>query len=240
MDWRSRIRDPRSGIRYPGSEMEKKDPGSGINIPDPQHWEKQLQVHLPPPDEYRVASDKARLGTAWASNQVNYNIIGACVADLEWLSRIGIFSIPDPGSASKNLSILTQKLFLSSRKHDPGCSSRIRILIFYPSRIPGLKSHRISDPQNWLVLTSMLEFLEERGLATVTSGKKSRSWLYSKLTSFPLIKRSIPIIMTPESKNMDRAYQYCGSGSVCFGPPGSGSVSQRYGSASLPSINKQK
>jgi hypothetical protein len=27
-------------------------------------------------------------------------------------------------------------LFLSSRKYDPGCSSRIRILIFYPSRIP--------------------------------------------------------------------------------------------------------
>jgi hypothetical protein len=40
--------------------------------------------------------------------------------------------IPDPkafhpGSASKNLSILTPKLFLSSRKYDPGCSSQIRI-----------------------------------------------------------------------------------------------------------------
>jgi hypothetical protein len=35
-------------------------------------------------------------------------------------------SIPDPGSASKNLSILTRKQwFLSSRKYDPGCSSRI-------------------------------------------------------------------------------------------------------------------
>jgi len=37
--------------------------------------------------------------------------------------------IPDPGSASKNLSILTQKKqkkwFLSSRKYDPGCSSWI-------------------------------------------------------------------------------------------------------------------
>jgi hypothetical protein len=29
-----------------------------------------------------------------------------------------------------------QKWFLSSRKYDPGCSSRIRILAFYPSRIP--------------------------------------------------------------------------------------------------------
>ncbi len=33
-------------------------------------------------------------------------------------------------AASKNLSILTQKLFLSSRKYDPGCSFRIRIMIF--------------------------------------------------------------------------------------------------------------
>ncbi len=45
------------------------------------------------------------------------------------LSRIQLFSIPDPGSASKNLSILTpkkpKKLFPSSRKYDPGCSSRI-------------------------------------------------------------------------------------------------------------------
>ncbi len=32
------IRDPRSGIRDPGSRMGKNlDPGSGINIPDPQH-----------------------------------------------------------------------------------------------------------------------------------------------------------------------------------------------------------
>jgi hypothetical protein len=28
-----------SGIREPGSEMvENQEPGSGINIPDPQHW----------------------------------------------------------------------------------------------------------------------------------------------------------------------------------------------------------
>ncbi len=35
----SEIRDPRSGIPDPGSRMGKnQDPGSGINIPDPQHW----------------------------------------------------------------------------------------------------------------------------------------------------------------------------------------------------------
>jgi hypothetical protein len=50
------------------------------------------------------------------------------------LSRIRIFSIPDPGSelfhpgsASNNLRILTKNWFLSSWKYDPGCSSRIRI-----------------------------------------------------------------------------------------------------------------
>ncbi len=38
-----------------------------------------------------------------------------------------IFPSRIPGSASKNLNILTQKLFLSSRKYDPVCSSRIYI-----------------------------------------------------------------------------------------------------------------
>ncbi len=51
-------------------------------------------------------------------------------------------SIQDPGSASKNLSSLTpkktKKWFLSSRKYDPSCSSRIpiRMLTFYSSQIP--------------------------------------------------------------------------------------------------------
>ncbi len=49
----------------------------------------------------------------------------------DFLSRIRIFSILDLGSAIRiritNLSILTNKLFLSYRKYDPGCSSLIRI-----------------------------------------------------------------------------------------------------------------
>jgi hypothetical protein len=36
-----------------------------------------------------------------------------------------VTKIPDPGSASKNLSVFNPKIFLSSRKYDPGCSSRI-------------------------------------------------------------------------------------------------------------------
>jgi hypothetical protein len=80
------------------------------------------------------------------------------VADPGCLSRIRIliFAIPDPGSrvkkildpgsrsASKNLSILTKKLFLSYRKYDQGCLSRIRIpldpdLGFLPIPYPGVK-----------------------------------------------------------------------------------------------------
>ncbi len=56
--------------------------------------------------------------------------------------RIRTVSIPDPGSSSKNVSILTpkkaKKWFLSSKKYDPGCSSRIPDpdANFLPSRIP--------------------------------------------------------------------------------------------------------
>ncbi len=44
----------------------------------------------------------------------------------------------------KKSSILTKKLFLSSRKYDPGCSSRIRI--FNPSRIPDPGVNKALDP----------------------------------------------------------------------------------------------
>jgi hypothetical protein len=36
--------------------------------------------------------------------------------------------------------------FLSSRTYNPGCLFRIRILIFYPSRIQGSKRHQILNP----------------------------------------------------------------------------------------------
>jgi hypothetical protein len=75
-------------------------------------------------------------------------------------SRIRIFSSPDPiffypGSTLKNL--ISQKVFLSSRKYDPASgSSRIRILIFCPSRIQGSKRHRIRipdpHPEHWVQL----------------------------------------------------------------------------------------
>jgi hypothetical protein len=89
---------------------------------------------------------------------------GPSVADPGCLSRIRIFSIPNPNfsipdlnffhpgsaSASKNLSILTQKWFLSSQKYDPCCSSRIRIPDpdpdYLPITDPGVK--KAPDPRS--------------------------------------------------------------------------------------------
>ncbi len=70
---------------------------------------------------------------------------------------IFIFSIPDFRIRIKEFKYFnTKKWFLSSRKYDPCCSSRIRILTFYSSRVPdpgsrGSKRHRIPDPdpQHW-------------------------------------------------------------------------------------------
>ncbi len=82
--------------------------------------------------------------------------------------------IPDPGSEFIPFRIHIKELkhcnpkkwFLSFRKYDPGCSSqiRIRILTFYPSRIPdpGVKRHRISDPdrQHWSWHNLMWKFFD--------------------------------------------------------------------------------
>jgi hypothetical protein len=46
--------------------------------------------------------------------------------------------IPDPES----------ELFHPGSEFDPGCSFRIRILIFYQSRIQGSKRHWIPDPDS--------------------------------------------------------------------------------------------
>jgi hypothetical protein len=82
------------------------------------------------------------------------------VADSGCLSRIrrtffhpGSKRFPDPGSGStsKNRIILTQNIVSKLSEYDQGRSSRIRILISYPSRIQGPKRHRIPDldPQDF-------------------------------------------------------------------------------------------
>ncbi len=66
-------------------------------------------------------------------------------------SKFFLSRIPDPHQRIE--VFLTKKLFPSSWKYDPGGSSRIRILIFYPSRIQGSKRHLIPDPdpQQWII-----------------------------------------------------------------------------------------
>jgi hypothetical protein len=76
------------------------------------------------------------------------------VADPGCLSRIQIFHPGSRGQVKKKDSgsgSASKKLFLSCRKYDPGCSSRIQILIFFihpGSRFQGSKRHQIPDPQN--------------------------------------------------------------------------------------------
>ncbi len=106
----------------------------------------------------------------WPAFESGFRPIGS-VADPGCLSRIRLFSIPDPGSripdpnclhpgsASKNLSILTlkknkqKKLFLSSRKYDVHPGSRIRMLTFYHPGSRGQKGTgsriRIRNTANW-------------------------------------------------------------------------------------------
>ncbi len=95
-------------------------------------------------------------------------------------SRILIFSIPDPGSISKNFKYLNpKKWFLSFRKYDPGCSSRI--LIFYPSLIsdPGSRGQkgtgsRNPDPdlQHWFRIPGMRRVDPDPGVPCLMPSKE--------------------------------------------------------------------
>jgi hypothetical protein len=55
----------------------------------------------------------------------------------EYLWRDPTFSHPGSRTRIKEFKYFNhKKCFLISKKYDPGCSYRIRILTFYPSRIP--------------------------------------------------------------------------------------------------------
>jgi hypothetical protein len=80
------------------------------------------------------------------------------------------FSIQDPyffhlgfRIRIKEFRYFNPNCVLSSRKYVSGCSSRIRILIFYPSRIQGKKA---PDPQHWpsqfRIFFSSVESTEKR------------------------------------------------------------------------------
>jgi hypothetical protein len=54
--------------------------------------------------------------------------------------------IPKPNPHQRIFSIFTQQIFLNSRKYDSGFSPRIRIMIFYLSRIPDPEHKKAPDP----------------------------------------------------------------------------------------------
>ncbi len=99
--------------------------------------------------EVNSAMKAGRPGTAWCT--------GAFVT-------ISVAHIPDPTFFYPSSELSPSRIrieefkyfnpknwFLSSRKYDPGCSSRIRMLTFYPSRIrdPGPGVKKAPDPQHW-------------------------------------------------------------------------------------------
>ncbi len=127
-----------------------------------------------------------------------------------------IFSIPDPGSASKNVSILPKKLFPSSRKYDPGCSSRIRILIFYP---PGFKKESDSgsarlhaDPDPGLPRHETLNFFI---VNIVTRPLQKHTYLdqdyCKKKNNFPLFH-----CYSIRNKNFPQFHCYCIRNKPCI------------------------
>jgi hypothetical protein len=93
------------------------------------------------------------------------------IRDVHPGSQIRISSIPSipnpnffhPGSRNrvKELKYINpKKWFLSSPKCDPCCSSRIWILIFYSSRIPGSKRHRIHSSRIRITIRSIIKEME--------------------------------------------------------------------------------
>ncbi len=92
----------------------------------------------------------------WFYETTNVHGYGQCCGCWKFIPDHGswkrIFSITDPGTASKNLSILTQKIVCKLSEIWSGLFFADPDPDFYPSRIQGSKRHRIPDPdpQHWL------------------------------------------------------------------------------------------
>jgi hypothetical protein len=84
-------------------------------------------------------------------SKVGFNNFFCSVPDPVCLSRIRIFCIPDPGYASKSLSILTQKIIskLLDWKYDLGYSPRIRIQILIFT-YPGSRGQKGTGSRIWI------------------------------------------------------------------------------------------
>jgi hypothetical protein len=88
-------------------------------------------------------------GQAGDSSEDVHRIIHARIRYGKQCCGSGMF-IPDPNIFPSRIRIKEFKCFnpkkLCSRKYDPGCSFRIRKLIFYPCRIPDPRVKKAPDP----------------------------------------------------------------------------------------------
>jgi hypothetical protein len=127
-------------------------------------------------------------------------------------SRIRTVSIPDPGSSSNNLSILTpkkpKKWFLSSKKYNLGCSSRIPDpdAYFLPIPDPGSRGHkgtqsRIPDPDPQLCFYTAIQ-LEFRYYLKYTV-HFSRYFPSKRKAVFRIRLRIGPVSNFQKNKNWD-------------------------------------
>jgi hypothetical protein len=133
-------------------------------------------------------------GVATLPNKINgesqHHVVKISVADPGCLSRIpdptffhpGSW-IPDPNCLHPGSRIRIKefkyfnpkKWFLSSRKYDPGCSSRIRMLTFYPSRIPDPGVKKAPDPGSAILQESpvKIRYLRPRKICGLECGRIS-------------------------------------------------------------------
>ncbi len=117
------------------------DPGCSSRIPDPGSWIRIFSI----PDPGFFFSG----GFFWI---LNY-FIQHCFICRPSDSTVPVNAGIEPRTVSTKAlgwlsdAVTTRLDLIHSRKSDdPGCSSRIRILTFYPSLIQGAKRHRIADP----------------------------------------------------------------------------------------------
>ncbi len=92
---------------------------------------------------------------AWTAFTVLYRSPVQCCGSGMFIPDSNFFH---PGSAKNNLSILIPN-WLSCREYAPDCSSRIRILTFYPSRIPDRGVKKAPDPGSATLLLSASFFV---------------------------------------------------------------------------------
>ncbi len=144
------------------------------------------------------------------------------MADPGCLSRIPLFSIPDPGSelcisipdpgSSKNLSILTpkkaKKWFLSSKKYDPGCSFRIPDpdADFFPSRIPDPGVKKAPNPGSATLPLRILTHLDLLGFGLLLVCLLQLPLPGQRHVSRALVLQHLALSLVPAVQIFDNCY----------------------------------